>query len=180
MQSPGTACGAPATADPQLAPLAEVGGFAPLHAFPENSPAKNAATLAECADWDQRGVTRPQHGGCDVGAFEWGAQPGLNAVSPDKVAVGSGAFTLYAEGINFLGGPNGSRVRWNGAALPTTWISPTLLAAAVPAANTEALTTAFITVETPLAGVPDGGVAPGQRTVDVVMMTYLPVIGKPN
>lgn len=70
------------------------------------------------------------------------------------------------------------RVLWGGAPLPTAWISPTLLAAAVPAANSAALATAFITVETPVSGVPDGGVAPGRRTVEVLMMTYLPSILK--
>lgn len=180
LQSPGTACGAQVTADPQLSPLQQAGGFAPLHIFPQGSPAQNTATLAECADWDQRGVTRPQHGGCDVGAFEWGAQPGLNKVTPDKVGVGSGAFTLSAEGVNFLGGPNGSRIRWNGTPLPTTWISPTLLSAQVPADHVAAPGTAFITVETPVAGVPDGGVAPGQRTVDILRMVWLPAVTKQN
>jgi hypothetical protein len=34
------------------------------------SPALDAGNPDTCADTDQRGVTRPQHGVCDIGAFE--------------------------------------------------------------------------------------------------------------
>jgi parallel beta-helix repeat protein len=62
--------------DPLLKPLAFHGGFAPLHAFDQTSPALDAGDAAECALTDQRGMTRPQDGNldgttaCDIGAYE--------------------------------------------------------------------------------------------------------------
>ncbi|MCB9421244.1 MAG: CSLREA domain-containing protein [Ardenticatenaceae bacterium] len=53
-----------------LAPLANNGGSTPTHALQENSPALDAANPDTCPEIDQRGVTRPQMAGCDIGAFE--------------------------------------------------------------------------------------------------------------
>ncbi len=59
----------PAT-DPQLGPLADNGGPTLTHALAAGSPAIDAADAATCPATDQRGVARPQGGGCDSGAYE--------------------------------------------------------------------------------------------------------------
>jgi hypothetical protein len=54
-----------------LAPLADNGGATLTHALNPGSPAIDAAPAdADCPATDQRGTTRPQGGGCDIGAFE--------------------------------------------------------------------------------------------------------------
>jgi len=57
-------------ADPLLAPLANYGGETDTIALYEGSPAIDAGDSAECPELDQRGVTRPVGGGCDIGAWE--------------------------------------------------------------------------------------------------------------
>ncbi|MFT3777348.1 MAG: IPTL-CTERM sorting domain-containing protein [Ottowia sp.] len=54
--------------DPQLAPLADNGGFSQTLALQAGSPAINAGS--GCAAVDQRGVARPIGPACDIGAFE--------------------------------------------------------------------------------------------------------------
>jgi len=55
-----------------LAPLSDNGGATPTHALLTGSPAIDAVPGAhpDCTGTDQRGVTRPQGLGCDIGAFE--------------------------------------------------------------------------------------------------------------
>jgi LPXTG-site transpeptidase (sortase) family protein len=71
-------CGTPAwTGDPQLNALADNGGPTQTMALTEASPAIDAGDPTVCANAavgnkDQRGVTRPQGAGCDIGAFEYG------------------------------------------------------------------------------------------------------------
>jgi predicted outer membrane repeat protein len=60
-------------ADPMLAPLADNGGPTLTMALPANSPAVDAAVTSACPATDQRGVSRPQGAGCDIGAYENGA-----------------------------------------------------------------------------------------------------------
>ena len=57
--------------DPQLGGLANNGGSTLTHSLPAGSPAVNAGAPIGCAARDQRGVTRPQLGTCDIGAFEY-------------------------------------------------------------------------------------------------------------
>lgn len=76
----GTSCGLAAqgatgdlsSTDPQLEPLAANGGPTLTRALQEGSPALSATSdaAAFCRATDQRGVTRPQGNGCDIGAFE--------------------------------------------------------------------------------------------------------------
>jgi hypothetical protein len=55
----------------QLQPLAMNGGPTATHAIPANSPAVDRVPVVECTVFDdQRGVARPQHAGCDAGAYE--------------------------------------------------------------------------------------------------------------
>jgi hypothetical protein len=55
---------------PNLGPLQDNGGFAPTHGLQPNSPAIDAGASAGAPSLDQRGVTRPQGDGTDIGAFE--------------------------------------------------------------------------------------------------------------
>jgi hypothetical protein len=58
--------------DPLLAPLAENFGPTRTQALAAGSPAIDAvpASGSGCSPFDQRGVQRPQGGGCDAGAYE--------------------------------------------------------------------------------------------------------------
>jgi CSLREA domain-containing protein len=56
--------------DPRLGPLADNGGPTQTHALLSDSPAIDAASSADCPATDQRGVTRPQGAGCDIGSYE--------------------------------------------------------------------------------------------------------------
>jgi parallel beta-helix repeat protein len=59
--------------DPMLGPLQDNGGATFTHALLPNSPAINAnGPCQNFISYDQRGVSRPQGGGCDIGAFEFG------------------------------------------------------------------------------------------------------------
>ena len=55
--------------DPQLGPLADNGGPTPTVALLSGSPAIDQGNDAVCPSTDQRGVPRPQHGQCDIGAY---------------------------------------------------------------------------------------------------------------
>ncbi len=57
--------------DPLLGSLANNGGTTVTHALLRGSPAIDAGTNVGCPATDQRGVTRPQVGACDIGAFEF-------------------------------------------------------------------------------------------------------------
>lgn len=99
--------------NPLLGPLANNGGATPTHALLAGSPALNQipASVIDCGsspfDVDQRGVSRPQGGACDIGAFEGEPFPeiavydGPDASSPEltnnqATAVSFGAATVGA------------------------------------------------------------------------------------
>jgi len=65
--SPGT--------DPNLGPLQDNGGPTQTYALLPGSPAIDAGTNDGCPDTDQRGVTRPINGTCDIGAYEYQGIP---------------------------------------------------------------------------------------------------------
>lgn len=56
-----------------ISALANNGGPTLTHAIFTGSPAVNAGGGGNCPTTDQRGVSRPQGGICDIGAFEYGA-----------------------------------------------------------------------------------------------------------
>lgn len=73
-------CGFTATSDISesdalLSPLGDYGGLTPTQKPSFLSPAINAGDNSQCPAIDQRGVTRPQGTTCDIGAYEYDAQP---------------------------------------------------------------------------------------------------------
>jgi hypothetical protein len=80
--------------DPKLGPLASNGGPTETMALQSGSPAIDAipSTFAGCTGTDQRGVSRPQGAGCEIGAFEVdttapSVPTGLHASSTTKPSV---------------------------------------------------------------------------------------------
>ncbi len=77
--------------NPDLGPLANNGGETDTLALLPGSPAINAGTNTGCPPADQRGVTRPQQGVCDIGAFEYVPSADLQLAksgTPGTVTVG--------------------------------------------------------------------------------------------
>ncbi len=75
--------------------------------------------------------------------------PSLTALSPNSRGVGQGGFTLSLAGSNFT---QTSQVRWAGTARPTTFVSPTQLTAAIPAADVVNTGNFAVTVFNPAPG----------------------------
>ena len=75
--------------------------------------------------------------------------PVLSSIAPASASTGGAAFTLTATGTSFL--PS-SKVRWNGAERPTTFIGATQLTAAIPASDVAAGGSAQVSVVTPTPG----------------------------
>ncbi len=70
-------------ASPLIGPLQDNGGPTRTHALLGGSPAIDAGLAAGCPGSDQRGQSRPQGPGCDVGAFEVGVpEPDGNGGGP--------------------------------------------------------------------------------------------------
>jgi hypothetical protein len=89
----------------------------------------------------------------------------LISISPASIEMGSGAFTLTANGSNFV---SSSVIEWNGTSLTTTFVSATQLTASVPAANIAVPADAVVTVKTPSPG---GGTSAGLKLSTVPFMT---------
>ena len=87
-------------ADPLLGPLQDNGGFTQTMALGAGSPAINAGDDASCPDSDQRGVTRPQGGRCDIGAYEFDGDmtaptvASILRVSPNHTSASSVTFAV--------------------------------------------------------------------------------------
>ena len=81
--------------------------------------------------------------------------PTISSLSPSSATAGDGELTLVVNGGNFVNSSlfvDGSSVRWNGAALDTTFNSVTRLTAIVPATKLTAAGTAEVTVMNVTAG----------------------------
>ena len=95
--------------DPRLLPRIGNPSYHPLRV---DSPAFQAANDALCPTTDQRGLSRPQNGRCEIGAYEIGDRPGVGDLDGD----------LRADIVwrNVASGPsNGALYVWlmNGTAL---------------------------------------------------------------
>jgi hypothetical protein len=73
--------------DPLLGPLGNYGGPTPTMALLPDSPALDAGDDLVAPAADQRGVTRPQGGACDIGAFELAPRLSLSGTAEGKVQV---------------------------------------------------------------------------------------------
>jgi streptogramin lyase len=74
------------------------------------------------------------------------ASPTLSSLSPSTATQGSAAISLTVNGNYFH---SGATVRWNGAALATTFVRNTQLQATIPSADLTQVVTASITVTNP-------------------------------
>ncbi len=85
-------CSAILSGDPNLGSLADNGGFTKTIALLSGSSAIDAGDITTCANapvnnLDQRGVTRPQGGQCDIGAYEGYIDPATMPVVDTFTAV---------------------------------------------------------------------------------------------
>jgi hypothetical protein len=121
--------------DPLLSPLDDFGGPTPTMALLAGSPAIDHGFSIYCPARDQRGITRPFGGNCDIGAFEsappysvrglvrGSAAAGSVSISngattntiaaPGQYAVGGmsqGTFTITADAANGVAIPNSRTV----------------------------------------------------------------------
>jgi CSLREA domain-containing protein len=76
-------------------------------------------------------------------------RPALISLAPASAQAGSPSFTLAVNGVNFV---QGAVVRWNGADLPTTFVSGGELRASVDASLLGAAGTATVSVRNPAPG----------------------------
>ncbi len=106
-------------ADPLLGALANNGGFTQTMSLGAGSPAINKGDNATCALTDQRGITRPQGGTCDIGAFEvemlsltlrsQGANDGHILESTETSGVGG---SMNSAATNFYLGDNAQKKQY--------------------------------------------------------------------
>ena len=94
-----------------------------------------AATLAACGG-----------GGGGGGGAPANPVPVASSLSPTSTRSGGASFVLTVNGSSFI---SGSAIAWNGAALPTTFVSTTQLTSQVPAADIASAGSAAITVVNP-------------------------------
>jgi photosystem II stability/assembly factor-like uncharacterized protein len=97
-------------------------------------------------------VTNPAPGGGASAARAFPVDnpiPAITALSPASAKSGGAAFTLTLSGTRFV---SSSKIRWNGTALTTTFVSATKLTAVVPAADVDKVATASVTVSNPAPG----------------------------
>lgn len=97
--------------------------------------------------------------------------PALSGIDPTTVTAGSTDFTLTVNGSNFI---TGSKVRWNGSDLATTYVNTSQLTALVPAANITTGGTIEITVFNPA---PNGGTT---SAISFVINNPLPTLDSLN
>jgi comEA protein len=77
--------------DPNLGNFVNSPGYFPLNA---GSPAIDAGTNTGCPSTDQRGVTRPQNGVCDIGAYEFIVDTTIPTVTAFSVPSSSNSLTI--------------------------------------------------------------------------------------
>ena len=98
----GATCTNIITKDPKLGSLQDNGGLTQTMALGVGSSAIDAGGKnSTCAASDQRGVTRPQGSGCDIGAYEVVNASLVNSVLPTSRSVPVGAMaTIFNTVIN--------------------------------------------------------------------------------
>lgn len=112
--------------NPQLGPLASNGGPTQTMALAASSPAVNAipgSTPGCTGSTDQRGITRPQGSGCDIGAYELVITSGIGPSTPTGLTatqVTSSSVSLTWNASTGGSGVTGYTVYRNGSTLATT------------------------------------------------------------
>jgi uncharacterized protein (TIGR03437 family) len=101
--------------------------------------------------------------------------PVLTSLSPTSALAGSGAFTLIANGSNFI---NGVVVRWNGDNRATTFISSTQLSAQIPSGDLANVGSAQVTVFNPTSS--GGGGASNALTFTINLPPSPPTLTSLN
>ncbi|MFN8539831.1 MAG: choice-of-anchor Q domain-containing protein [Thermomicrobiales bacterium] len=147
----GSLSGIPAGLDPTG--LHDNGGPTRTIKLLPTSPAINAANSTFCVQTgpgkvngiDQRGISRPQGLGCDIGAYELD-QPTILSLTPATAKAGSASFTLTVHGTTFR--PT-SEIYWQGHVVTTTYVDDSTLTATIAAARLTTPLTAEVTVVTP-------------------------------
>lgn len=139
-------------ADPKLAPLANYGGPTQTHFPLTGSPAIDNADPLGCLSIDQRGVTRPQGGGCEIGSVETNTTNLSVAMSDDPDPLGVGEPIKYIVTVRNLSGTGSAGVTVKDV-LPSN-LRPTL--GAVPSQGS---CSGLRTVICKLGHMPAGGVA---------------------
>jgi hypothetical protein len=156
--------------DVKLGPLADNGGPTLTNYPLAGSPVID--TGSGCSATDQRGAVRPAGAACDIGAVERGVAPTLTSINPAATNAGAAPFTLSLVGTKFV---QGAVAEWNGSARATTWISPTLLLADIPAGDVANGGTTQVRVRNPGPG--DG--SSGQLPFTVNAQTATPTVTVP-
>ena len=90
-----------------------------------------------------------EHGGNAVIQVAWGGNssaPTLATLTPNSATAGGSAFTLTADGTNFV---TGATLLWNGAPRTTTFVSATRVTASIPASDIATSGSASVTVRNP-------------------------------
>ena len=122
--------------DALVSPLRDNGGALPNYALLLGSPAIDAGDNAGCPTDDQRGVARPKDGNadgtatCDIGAYEYQADPLITDFGPATATAGGPGFTLTLNGANFTAG---ATIEWNSTSHPATLIGSTQLTVPISA-----------------------------------------------
>ncbi len=109
--------------NPQLGALAGNGGPTQTMALPFGSPAVDAipSSTPGCTGTDQRGTTRPQGSGCDIGAYELvQTGSGQPPPTPTGLAVTGVSSSSVSLSWNASSGATGYTVYRNGASAGTT------------------------------------------------------------
>ncbi|MGE5596059.1 MAG: beta strand repeat-containing protein [Hyphomicrobiales bacterium] len=75
--------------------------------------------------------------------------PSVSSLSPNSAIAGGAGFTLTVNGSNFVAS---SVIQWNGADVPTTYVSPTQLTATIPASDITTAGSANVRVVSPSPG----------------------------
>ncbi|HLI41153.1 MAG TPA: choice-of-anchor Q domain-containing protein [Streptosporangiaceae bacterium] len=110
--------------NPQLDPLADNGGPTQTMALPAGSPAVDAipASTPGCTgSTDQRGITRPQGTGCDIGAYELvQSGSGTPSVPAGLQVTGTTSSSVSLSWNPSTGNPTGYTVYRNGKSVGST------------------------------------------------------------
>jgi hypothetical protein len=100
------------------------------------------------------GVVNPAPGGGTSGTAGFtvipvNPTPVVDSLAPMNIAAGGGSFNLTVNGTGFVAG---SAVQWNGAALPSSYVSATQVTAQVPQADIATPGSASISIVSPAPG----------------------------